>query len=181
MSYRDTWSGSYVSDIPPFDDEQWKKELSISLKKTNDKLHLSFVSFLDDCNIECYLSMKRTCVCCLAEPPKTTTIGDASDLLVRYLEIHPIVGSKLPVCATCETTLRYLALKRQQITTKFNSSKCTICYQNPRQCANIPCGHFGFCKNCITQHISIATENTTTAKCPLCNQAITDILQIYIC
>lgn len=52
---------------------------------------------------------------------------------------------------------------------------CVICMSAPRDTAVIPCGHFGFCGNCISAHM------TTSRDCPICRARIASVHKIHSC
>ena len=59
---------------------------------------------------------------------------------------------------------------KRSLSTPDDSSLCIVCFEYPKECAIVPCGHFCVCKLCADklQH------------CPICRQPKNDVLKIFI-
>ena len=54
--------------------------------------------------------------------------------------------------------------------TPEDSHLCIVCFENPKECAIVPCGHFCVCKVCADR----------LEYCPICRQTKQNVLKIYI-
>lgn len=68
--------------------------------------------------------------------------------------------------------LQQLRERRQEV----NASDCKICFTEPSSCLLLPCNHHAFCKACINL---VREQDGRNARCPICRQRITRILDTF--
>ena len=72
-----------------------------------------------------------------------------------------------------ETEQRNTRAKNLQGSSTTDSSLCTLCLDNPRNVMFNPCHHVGACLHC--------TNRLEHPRCPYCNEAYEEVVQIYMC
>lgn len=58
---------------------------------------------------------------------------------------------------------------------KFGQHVCSICFERVVRKVLVPCGHFGYCNECIAQ-----LKGNYNSKCPLCKKKFTDSITLYV-
>lgn len=64
-------------------------------------------------------------------------------------------------------------LKTEDIKTEIDTDKCSICLDNKRCIALIPCGHTCYCKTCF----KAVKEHGNIESCPLCRTKVQSAIQ----
>ena len=54
------------------------------------------------------------------------------------------------------------------------SNECSVCFENAVDCVLYTCGHMCLCYDC-----AVDIKDNQGALCPICRQAIKDIIKIY--
>ncbi len=72
--------------------------------------------------------------------------------------------------------------EKDNVSTSDDEKMCTICMDNVKQCAMIPCGHGKFCIRCIHALVNASNTNMGEDKllsCPTCKQTVRQVVRIY--
>lgn len=69
-----------------------------------------------------------------------------------------------------EVASNVAAMFKRSKSTHDDSQLCIVCFENPKECAIVPCGHFCVCKVCADR----------LDYCPICRQTKQNVLKIYI-
>lgn len=69
-----------------------------------------------------------------------------------------------------------------QSTAKADLGKaaCVVCLEAPRTHAYVPCGHFCVCFSCAKEQTKVQCSMTAASTCPVCKQASTRVMRIFI-
>lgn len=107
--------------------------------------------------------------------------SSAADCREHIARVHPERAVPRPCVSTgprVESPTSTSERVETPVSTDASSSAdttCVICMSAPRDTAAIPCGHFGFCGNCISAHMA------TSRDCPICRARIASVHKIHSC
>ena len=95
-----------------------------------------------------------------------TKFQNVTNKVKKEFETEKEISKRLLVNITQEKKFQKTLLNRKS----ENIDDCTICMNDSRKFALIPCGHFGFCSNCVGR----------LEECPYCKEEIKEFIKIYI-
>jgi len=79
--------------------------------------------------------------------------------------------------STAHGEIKSIALK--DINTDEDEKRCSVCKENEKTHACIPCGHMCLCALCAEDLSKRALQKQTNAKCPLCRLDVDKFIRIY--
>jgi len=183
-SFRDVWSGSYISTHhSPWESIQKEfsnKVIALYLSYKNQPLNLKHKSFQSHIlerpqfEIRTYKLAFGICSCCLKIVPYTPGFkkynsGDRDvvsifDLITRW--IWPKKGknpsTSIGVCDSCFIEFKEAALWKE----------CCVCLEKSAEVMFLPCHHFDCCNEC-------SAKPQVEKECPLCRTPIQEKIVIY--